>query len=213
MPKISVITPSIRPEYLNITQSDLENQTFQDFEWLTEIGLRNRGYLLSTDLNKMLRRAKGEIVVMLQDCIHIEKDILQKIVDSYDGTFTTYPVGKVMKLEEDPKWDWRKHRPEREIDPHYWEADFASAPLEAFYKIGGYDEEYDKGWSWENVGLAWRAHYAGYKFRNNPDIISVAIDHDALSENPFRFTRVNNDKRSNETRALAELGKWKLNYL
>lgn len=216
MPKISVLTPSIRPEYLNITQEVLRDQTEQDFEWLVEVGLPHRGYTLSADLNKLLRRAKGELVVMLQDCIKPEKDGLERFWRNYQANpkaFITSPIGKVTEFGQTPKWDWRKIRDNVLIQPHQWEADWASAPLKAFYDIGGYDEDYDQGWSWENVGLAWRAKYAGYEFICDPDNPAVALDHDALTPNPFRHTRKNNDERSNATIELASQGGWKLHYL
>lgn len=215
-PRVSVLTPSIRPEYLDITQECLEKQTSQDFEWHIELGLRNRGFSLSRDLNKLLRRSQGEIIVMLQDCIRVEDNFIEeciKLYDQYPDTFITLPVGKVLKFEEDPKFDWRAYKEIREIPPQNWEADLAIAPRKAFYHIGGYDERYDEGWSWENCGIAYRAEKAGYKFLCVPDIKGVAIDHDALKPNPFRYSRQNNDKRALETLRLAQEGNYKLDYL
>jgi hypothetical protein len=208
---ISVITPSIRPQYLDITQSCLERQTFQDFEWLTEIGLRNKGNTLARDLNKMLRRAKGERVVMLQDCIHIDDDALERI-NNLPNAFYTFPVGKVHQLGDNPSWDWREHK-SWEVDSAHWEADFASAPLQAFYDIGGYDESYDEGWSWDNVDVGHRAKAAGYRIFCQNDIRGIAIDHDSKEEHPWRHTRELNDKRAEETWHKAQRGDYKLNYL
>ena len=110
MLKISVITPTIRPQYLNITKQCLEEQTFSDFEWLIEPGLTRWGYTLPKDWNKLLKRCQGEIIVMLQDCIKVDKDFLQRVYDLHTqspDTLFTYPVGKVNDLSENPKWDWR----------------------------------------------------------------------------------------------------------
>lgn len=213
--RFSIITPTIRPEFLNITQECLENQTFQDFEWLVECGLRNKGFTLSQDLNKMLKRAKGEIVVMLQDCIKVEPDFLEKInaLEDLENTFYTFPIGKIIKEDDEPKWDWRHFFDVRDIQPQEWEADLATAPLKAFKDIGGYDERYDEGWSWENCGVAYRANYLNYKFKVVPQIEGIAIDHDAIRINPFRNKRINNDKRANETKNLADRGIYKLHYL
>lgn len=213
MPKLTIITPTIRPEFLNITQDTLERQTFQDFEWLVEVGLKNRGYGLSKDLNTMIKRAKGEQIVMLQDCIRIEEDALEKMVALDKQHFYTFPVGKVKDWEAMPSWDWRKSPEKKDIPPHYWEADFALAPKEAFMKIGGYDETFDEGWSWENVEVAWRAYYAGYSFFVEPTIVSVALDHDKIKEHPYRETRKKNSEKANQTMKTAEVGKWKLSYI
>ena len=214
-PKISVLTPSIRPQYLDITQKCLENQTFQDFEWLTEIDCRNKGYQLPTAMNRMLTRANGEIVVILQDCITIPDNFLQHVVDHYDPQVcVTYPMGK--KDGETIKWDWRKASLRAEkpfIEPHCWETDVASAPLKAFRDVGGYDEEYCNGWSWENVEIAHRMAAAGYKFTCDNEVETIGIDHDREIENPFRNKLENNDKRANNTRILAEAGDYKMPYI
>lgn len=208
---ISVLTPSIRPEFLDITQECLEQQTFTDFEWLVDVGLRNKGFQLPADLNKLLKRAKGERVVMLQDCICIEPDTLGRI-DKLSNDFWTFPVGQVMNFKEEPAWDWRKHK-DGKITPNLWEADFASAPLKAFYDIGGYDEAFCDGWSWENVEVAWRAAAAGYEFYSEPTITGVALSHDKIKENPFRNKKPNNDWRAEETRHKASRGNYRLDYM
>src|ERR1035437_8527622 len=86
--KISVITPSIRCEGLKIVQQSLEKQTFQDFEWLTEIGIPGRGHDLNAAYNRMLRRAKGELIVSLQDFIKAPPQYLQKFWDAYQKVKT-----------------------------------------------------------------------------------------------------------------------------
>lgn len=209
---ISVLTPSIRPEFLDLTQECLEQQTFNDFEWLVEIGLRSHGYQLPSDLNKLLKRAKGERVVMLQDCIKIEPNTLE-MIDKLPNQMITFPVGKTLKFDGHVEWDWRAYK-EWDIQPHQWEADFASAPLQAFIDVGGYDEDFNNGWSWENVEVAWRINaLQKYTFLCNPHIKAVALDHDQIRENPFRGKAPNNDKRAHETRLKAERGVYKLDYL
>ena len=214
MPKITVITPSIRPDLLGITQECLERQTFQDFEWLTEVGLRNRGYTLPSDWNRLISRAKGDIIVSFQDCIKIPDNTLE-IIAGLDHTKTayTYPVGQTLDFEKEPTWDWRALRPQGEIEPRMWEADFASAPKSMFYDIGGFDEEFNKGWSWENVEVAIRAYAAGYKFELHNSFRTVSLRHDELRENPFRNKRENNDKRARVTEILAQGGDYKKDYL
>lgn len=207
---LSVITPSIRPQFLDITQKCLEQQTYTDFEWLVEVGLRNNGFQLPRDLNKALRRAKGDRVVMLQDCIRIEPTALETI-SNLPNQFYTFPVGQVMTFDDEPTWDWRV-TPDR-MTPNMWEADFAAAPTQAFFDIGGYDEAFCNGWSWDNVEVAWRAEAAGYTFHCDPSIRGVALAHDKIVENPFRNSLTLNDTRAEETRRKASRGEYKLNYL
>lgn len=212
MSKISVITPSIRPEYLNITQECLENQTFTDFEWLVEVGLRNRGFTLPSDLNKMLKRAGGDRIVMLQDCIKIDNDALERI-DALTNDLWTFPVGQVTAFGDKPEWDWRELKGGPLIGAHYWEADFASAPKQAFFDIGGYDEEFNKGWSWDNVEVARRMYRAGYTGYCEPTIRGISIRHDKITTHPFRFTRESNAERAKESWDRCERGDYKLSYL
>ncbi len=212
MPKISVLTPSIRPAYLNITQKCLENQTFTDFEWIVEIGLRNRGFTLPSDLNKMLRRAKGERIVMLQDCIRIEDGALS-IINDLENNMWTFPVGQTMDFDRDPEWDWRANYSGILPGAHYWEADFAAAPTKAFFDVGGYDEEFNKGWSWDNVEIARRMYRAGWVACCHPLIRGVALKHDSIEEHPFRTARESNADRAQASKERCDRGDYKLSYL
>jgi hypothetical protein len=211
---LSVITPSIRPQFLDGTQQTLEHQTYQDFEWLVEIGLRNRGCSLSKDFNKMLKRARGDIIVILQDCMVIPIDSLQRIAAlDHEKKAYTYPVAK------GGKFDWRKYRttalgPDKaKLTANQWEIDFASAPRSLFYDVGGFDERFDEGWSWENVEIGWRATFSGYEFYVSQEAEALAVDHDKLLEHPWRNKRPNNDQKANETWRRAERGDFKLSYL
>lgn len=183
---ISVLTPTIRPEGLKVLQEGLKNQTFQDFEWLVEVSIPERGHDLNAAYNRMLKRAKGSLVVSLQDYIQIPPDYLEKWWQAYSDhpdTFFTAPVGKVKAWGDAPVWDWRKSATEC----HWtgWEIDSGAAPLKALVQIGGFDEMLDGKWSSDNVNVGCRADLAGYKFRvvDNP---SVAFDHDAHMPHPFR---------------------------
>lgn len=207
--RISVITPTIRPEGLVELQRCLAEQTFTDFEWLVEVGLKKE-HDLNKAFNKMVKRAKGELLVFYQDYIRIEKDGLQKFWDAYQkdkNTFFTAPVGKSLDYTN-PKWDWR-HYKFGEIDWDKWEIDWGACPKDAMYKIGGFDEYLDNFWSCDNLNAGCRADIEGFKFMNidNP---SVAYDHDAEIEHPFRkdFKPLFNNERMKEFREGL-----KINYL
>jgi len=51
----------------------------------------------------------------------------------------------------------------QEIDGKFFEMNFACIPREAIEAIGGWDEDFDRGWHWENVDLGLRLNKAGYK--------------------------------------------------
>jgi hypothetical protein len=193
--KISILTPSIRPEGLKVIQDCLKRQTLQDFEWLIEIGIPGKGHDLNAAFNRMLRRAKGELIVFYEDYTKILDDGLErfwKAYQEYPDTFFTAPLGKVDNWGSKPQWDWRSWKQkESQTDytdclPRCWEIDWGAAPKKSLFDVGGFDEELDKYWSGDNVSVAIRAEMKGYKFKclfTNP---AVAYDHDAHAPHPFR---------------------------
>jgi len=207
MPKISIVTPTIRPDYLHITKECLDKQTFQDFEWLVAEGNIEDGFTLPRDMNEMLGQAKGEIVVSLQDCITIPPTFLEDLLKLDLTKAWTFPV-----VKEGTAGDWRLHK-EGEVIPECWEIDLACAPLKLFRDVGGFDESYCNGWSYDNVEIALRAKAAGYSFMCNPKLIGSAIDHDAIIEHPFRRKLISNKWRIAYTEEEIEKENWKMPYL
>lgn len=182
---ISVFCPTIRPKGLEITQKCLENQTFQDFEFLVEVGLPSKGCDLNASYNRMLRRAKGELFVSLQDYIKVPDDFLEVCWKTYlehKDTFFTVPVGQTDDWKS-VRWDWRKGA--KEADWMQWEIDCGFAPLSALNGIGGFDEELDKGWSFDNVNVGLRAQMAGFKFGVCTLTQGIALAHNKIIEHPF----------------------------
>lgn len=192
--RISVLTPSIRPLGLEIVRTSLLKQTFDDFEWLVEIGLGKHD--LNAAYNRMLKRAKGDLIVSLQDYLLVRPDYLQGFWHAHQKhpeAFITAPVGKVDNLQYsgEAKWDWRAYRNDekaliRPCEWNTWEIDSACAPLAALKEIGGFDEALDGHWSADNVNVGKRAQLAGYEFLCLFDNPALAYDHDAFIPHPFR---------------------------
>ena len=203
--KISVLTPTIRSEGLVYVKDGLDKQTMSgEFEWLVEVNYSNKPDL-NRAYNKMLKRAKGELIVFLQDYITIQPNGLEQFWLSYQeggkkhqSPFTTSPVGKVKRKEHisgstwtlaDPEWDWRGSR-YGEIEWNEWEIDWGAAPKWALFEIGGFDEELDHPrWGFDNVNVGLRASLAGYKFYNLQDNKATGLDHDEMMAHPFRSMR------------------------
>jgi hypothetical protein len=203
--KISVITPSIRPTGLNVLQNCLAEQTFTDFEWLVEVGLKKE-HDLNKSFNKMIQRAQGELLVFYQDYIKIGPDGLQKFWDAYQDNkndFITAPVGKVSDFNfTDAKWDWRYYSKGKPITWDKWEIDWGACSKEAMFKIGGFDEYLDNFWSCDNLNAGCRADIDGYTFKCI-DNDALAYDHDAHMSHPFRkdFKPIFNNERMDDFRA------------
>lgn len=193
--KISVITPTIRPEGLIPVYESLKQQTFQDFEWHTDFGFPSRGHDLNAAFNRMIKRSSGELIVFYEDFTKILPDGLERFWKAYQDnpdTLFTAPLGKVTNFGDKPAWDWRAVKQDlsqTEYTNCRWntcELDWGAIPKKILYDIGGFDEVLDNWWSMDNVSVGMRADYKGYKFKcvfNNP---AVAIDHDAIIQHPFR---------------------------
>lgn len=164
MPKVSVITPTIRPEGLNIMQDCLSLQTFQDFEWLLEIGFPNKSDL-NQALNRMVKRAKGELLVFYQDYIGIRPDGLERFWNEYEKDKTSFLTASVND-------DWRLHNVNKPLEFTQWEIDWGACSREALVKIGGFDETLDQYWGFDNVNVGLRATMAGHRIMtiHNPAI-------------------------------------------
>lgn len=187
--RISVITPTIRPEGLVPIRESLMAQTFpvKDFEWLIDINITGK-HDLNESFNKMIKRAKGELIVFYEDWTKIQPDGLERFWKAYQenpNTLFTAPLGKVDNWGDSPRWDWRNN-PEAHCRWHTCELDWGAIPKKILYDIGGFDERLDQWWSMDNVSIGKRADLLGYKFLNVQSNPAVAIDHDKKEPHPFR---------------------------
>lgn len=181
---ISVITPSIRPKALESTRNALLGQSFKDFEWLVDINWTGE-VDLNKSLNRLIRRASGELIVFVQDYVELPPEALQGFWEAYKDipAFYTVPVSKYDDSGE--TWDWRANKTGA-IDWRDWEIDCGSAPRAALVDVGGFDEELDRYWGYDNPNVGLRAHMKGYEFYCLPNIKCRAYDHNKHEAHPFR---------------------------
>ena len=207
--RISIITPTVRPKGLEPTRSSILNQTFKDFEWLVDVNWTGE-VDLNQSLNRLLKRAKGELIVFVQDYVELPPEALQKLWDAYQNkpAFYTVPVSKYD--DENETWDWRAKK-DGVIDWRDWEIDCGSAPLSALKEIGGFDEELDRYWGYDNPNVALRAEMKGYKFFCLPDIKCRAYDHNKHETHPFRHKQ--NADFANIRLELIRQGAIEINYM
>lgn len=184
-PKVAVLTVSKRTGWEGIAIKSLDNQTRQDFKWVVvredyerscmgnpnELPVREihapegkRVSNLNASLNEGLRHClDADYVIFYQDFIELPDDCIERLVDIAEktGRFVTTAT-----INHDGTMDGRYTRQDivRPCEPAEWEANVAIAPMKAIIELGGFDEEYDCGWSWDNVNLAERARMLGYKF-------------------------------------------------
>lgn len=184
---ITIVTPTIRGKKgLRRVKEGLDQQTYDDFEWLVEEHDPNSPPDFNKAMNRMLKKAKGELIVFVQDYIKIPKNGLKTLWMSYQlepNVCFTCPVGQ--QLRKRIKWDWRVHRTDN-CNFMEWEIDYGSAPLAILKEIGGFDEELDKCWGYDNVNVGLRIELAGYKIKCLKNNRSVALPHDKFIKHPYR---------------------------
>lgn len=193
--KISIITPSIRPKGLEVIFDGLKEQFTdrEEWEWLPRLSIPGENPDLCYQMNQALKEAQGELIVFLQDWIHITPDALETIWEAYkdnEGYAFTFPVGKVLNQDGSGKvkWDWR-NAPRAEgpnIPWMHWEMDFAACPKHFITDAGGFDEEFDQGFGWEEKDLARRMANLSCKFMVFQDVKGKAWDHDQFHKHPYK---------------------------
>lgn len=173
MPKVSVITPTIRPEGLDVVHKSLQSQTFKDFEWLIcakeacpittdkfvtkwiADDFKGGFWTLNRAYNKLFKNCSGKMIVTWQDWIWTRPDALQRLVDRVNDTDGGIISGVGDQYERLNKWgkpeikiwsDPRKndnHGDFYECFPNDIEWNFAAFPTEKIFAVGGMDEQLD----------------------------------------------------------------------
>lgn len=117
---------------------------------------------LNASLNEGLRHVDSEYVIFYQDFIDLNKNSFAKLLKLVDEwTFVTTCTPNYDGSNDDRFTGVKKPRI---CSPREWETNVAIAPMKAIHELGGFEEELDNGWSWDNVNLAERASMIGYGF-------------------------------------------------
>lgn len=181
MSNFDVITVTKRLGWENIARQSLANQTLQPHKWIvvSEHQTEQKANIpeaevlqappkkyhsnLSASDNAALRACSQKYVIFWQDYIELQPDTFEKLVAAAEktGGFVTTAT-----VDHEGNFDARYTGMNglREIIPEEWETNMAIAPFKALKELGGFDEEYDKGWAWDNCSVAARAAMLGYTF-------------------------------------------------
>lgn len=203
MSKISVLTPTIRKEGLDLVRKALENQTFRSFEWLIcspfdpEIleatwvpdwfegeNTLNRAY------NALLKASTADCIISWQDFTYAKPDTLDRFFFHFNET-PTRVIGAVGNkytavYPEVGAMVWRDPRMRNDLGSFYEcnffsiEFNLASCPRKAFFEVGGYDEVMDElGFGMDSFSLLERIEdIGGYKFFLDQSILSYSLPHE-----------------------------------
>lgn len=236
-PKVSIITPSIRKEGLDLIRESLLQQTFTDWEWIVcspfevedAIWVKdtfNTGFWgLNRAYNALFEKATGDIIISWQDWIWLPPDALQKMVDAVESTGGVVSgVGdQYQRLNEDtgkPEvkiWsDPRKnlnHGSFYECNTDDIEWNFAGFPRKAVFDVGGMDEHLDfLGYGGDQLQTMERIYEFGYKTFIDQTNESFTLRHDRSNfggqENWDKNHVILNGIYEKRKNELRSLGQW-----
>src|SRR6185503_1407443 len=175
MKSFSVLTVTKRTGWEEIAEKSIERQTVKPSQWVivSETGLltkqpyisapkKTKPSNLNASLNAGLKKIKSDYVIFYQDFIELKEDCFEKLLSLADEkTFVTTCTPNYDGSDDGRFTGAGLPRPCR---PEEWEANVAIAPMRMLRELGGFEEELDWGWSWDNVHLAKRAAMLGAKF-------------------------------------------------
>lgn len=206
---ISVITPSVRPEGLEMVRKCLRRQDFTDFEWIVvspfeyeqaDLWLKDPEkrdgdfWNLCKAWNYAYSQAQGELIVNVQDLIWLPPDTLSRFWNHYRGNpkaLVTAVGNQYASVDENgvPQtvvWQDPRMRTDfgtfYEVAPSEMEMAVCSIPKQAIYDCGGIDEEYDKGPGAQEKEMCYRIDKLGYKMFIDQTIEYKAVQHGRLTD-------------------------------
>lgn len=214
-PKVSVISPTIREGFWNIMAQNLSIQSYKNFEWIivddypkdrSEIAKKYASlynlevrYLRGSKGSSYPRRcglvrannigwqkAKGKLLVWLQDFIIMPIDGLERLVDIHRHhpndliapVDIYYNVKPANKENKEDWWDretriitsksWSNIRVQNKgitysENPFDFEMDYGAIPKKLLEKLNGFWEFFDDGIGYDNTEIAYRAIMSGSK--------------------------------------------------
>jgi len=205
--KISIITPSIRRKGLRIVLKALHRQGFNDFEWLigskfnpkelkyngssiiwVEDDFKGGFWTLNRIYNKLIKQAKGELIVSWQDYTFARPNCLENFWHCYQKEKRSL-IGAVGHKYKDGSWNvitWQDPRKRTDLGAFYevypWdiEANLCAVPKQAFYDVGGFDENLDfEGFGFDARGVFERLDmFKKYKFYLDQGNESFSLEHE-----------------------------------
>jgi len=146
-----------------------------------------RPYGIANANNTAIHEAEGDLLVWLQDFIEMPKDGLQRYWDLYeekgnclftgvdDRVNTTKPVDTEDKIDifkgkgyKILNTDWQNKRVYskgqwKTTNPYDFEMNYAAIPAYLIHDMGGFFEEFDEGFGYDNTQIALRAMVLGYE--------------------------------------------------
>lgn len=219
---ISVITPSVRPEGLDLVDKALKRQTFRDFEWIVQgkdkPTAEGYAWTLNHDYNVAIKKSKGELIVSWQDWTFADPETLEKFWFHYQQeprTFVT-AVGNKYTSDNWTTMTWKDPRERTDQGTYYpcyfsdIEWNLCSLAKQILYDVGGFDEELDRWYGMDGYSVNERAMLLGNcDFKIDQTIKSYSLEHGR----PEQWEEKNAIHGPYQERRLSYLAKPKLDFL
>lgn len=204
MHKISVLTPTNRNiKGLEVIEKSLRRQSFGDFQWIigsptkpdissdfvwVQDPPKQEGdyWVLNKLYNAMLKEAKGELIVSIQDYTAFDPGALSKFWFHYENDSKAIVSGIGDKYKDDnfiaKTWSDPRRREDfgsfYECYPQDIEWNFCSCPRKALEEVGGFDEYLDKYAGMDAYSVMDRIDmFGGYKFYLDQTNESYSLEH------------------------------------
>jgi hypothetical protein len=203
---ISVITPTARIGGLQVVEQALRRQTHDDFEWIIGCPYKPSNltlpftwvpdperdkddvWVLNKVYNAMIRAARGDLLVSIQDFTFFDADALEKFQTHFEQEPKTLVTGVGNKYIEvypvlgECVWqDPRINTNHGTYYPCYFndiEWNFCAVPTAAMKAIGGFDESLDRYYGMDGYGVVDRLNLQGdWDFKIDQTIKSYSLPH------------------------------------
>lgn len=213
MKTFSVLTVSKRTGWEKDALFCVVGQTVQPKEWII-VGEAEtkKGYgtfypapkktklsNLNASINEGLRHVTTDYVIFYQDFIELQEDCFEKLLALVDER--TFVTTCTPNYDGSDDGRYTGCDSPRRCRPEEWETNVAIAPMKVLKALGGFNEELDWGWSWDNVEVAQRAAMLGCKFildeSNRPKLYPHEMtSHQTLPLNAQRCANIIRDIRN-----------------
>lgn len=195
MPKISVITPSVRPLGQKIVEKALRRQNFKDFEHIIQGKSRENKegeyWTVYTDYNEAVKKAKGELIVSIQDHTFFKPDALEKFWQHYQDDKKSIISGVGNKYSDETfnvmTWKDPRQRDDQgsyyQCSPEDLEWNFLAIPKEAILAVGGFDEYFNKYSSLCGLDVIMRLDIlGGYRYYLDQTNVTYSTEHGRMKD-------------------------------
>ena len=153
-------------EWVIVTEDSYSHSSLQSWNNTKAIHVspppKTKASNLNASLNTGLRYIDTDYVIFYQDFIELQPDCFKKLLDL--ATPRTFVTTCTPNYDGSDDGRYTHVDGPRSCRPEEWEANVAIAPMAILRELGGFDEDYDNGWSWDNVNIAQRAAMLGCKF-------------------------------------------------